>query len=75
MQKLEEALHRVESFIHTREGELKNQQERLQETHWHEVEQLEKKVSRDEAQLKDAHRRKIEIQAKIEDAQKRLTHL
>lgn len=75
LHKLEEALRRVESFIAGREPDLKAQQERLQDTHWHEVDRLEKQVSRDEQELTDALRRRSEIQAKIEDARNRLARM
>ena len=74
LQRLKEALRRVQSIIMTRESDLKTQRERLENTHWHEMDTLEKQISRNEHELKDANRRQEELLLKIKDAQSRLAH-
>ncbi len=69
--RLEEALQRVETFIHRKEEDLKTAEARMQDAHWHEVDPIEKQVSRDKDALEDARRRQADLKAKIEDAKSR----
>lgn len=68
IRKLEDALHRVESFILHKEQDIKHQEERSQAAHWNEVDPIERQLQKDRAALDDAKRRQSELTAKLEDA-------
>ncbi|PIQ25642.1 hypothetical protein COW36_21610 [bacterium (Candidatus Blackallbacteria) CG17_big_fil_post_rev_8_21_14_2_50_48_46] len=72
IQRLEEALRKVEAFIERKEPEVQAQQERLEQTDWHEQDQIERRMGQDKEALEDARRRQGELQAKLEDARNRL---
>lgn len=71
IRKLEDALHRVESFILHKEQDIKHQEERSQAAHWNEVDPIERQLQKDRAALDDAKRRQSELNAKLEDARNR----
>jgi hypothetical protein len=72
IRRLEDALQKVESFIERKEPELQAQEQRLEQTGWHEQDQIERRIVQDKEALEDARRRQGELQAKLADARNRL---
>ena len=72
LQRLEEALDRVNLLVTQKTEALDLQEKRLNEAHWSEVDPIERQFNRDERDLKSALRRQKELVAKVADAQARL---
>lgn len=72
LQRLEEALMRVNTLVAQKTESLEFQEQRLNEAHWSEVDPIERQLARDERDLKSALRRQKELMAKVEDARSRL---
>jgi hypothetical protein len=72
IRRLEDALQKVESFIERKEPEIQTQEQRLEQTGWHEQDQIERRIAQDKEALEDARRRQGELQAKLADARNRL---
>ncbi len=72
LQRLEEALERVNQLVKQKTEAVEFQEERLNQAHWSEVDPIERQFNREERDLKSALRRQKELTAKIEDARKRL---
>jgi hypothetical protein len=72
LQRLEEALERVNVLVAQKNEALDLQEKRLNEAHWSEVDPIERQFNRDERDLKSALRRQKELVAKVADARARL---
>ncbi len=72
LQRLEEALDRVNLLVKQKTESLDLQEIRLNEAHWSEVDPIERQFNRDERDLKSALRRQKELVAKVADARARL---
>ena len=72
LQRLEEALERVNLLVTQKQESLAVQEQRLNEAHWSEVDPIERQLARDERDLKSALRRQKELLAKVEDARSRV---
>lgn len=72
LQRLEEALERVNLLVAQKTESLDLQEQRLNDAHWSEVDPIERQFNRDERDLKSALRRQKELLAKVADARARL---
>lgn len=72
IRRLEEALHKVESFIQRKTLEIQTQEQRLANSNWHQQDQIEQDIQKNKAVLEDACRRQSELQTKLADARQRL---
>lgn len=72
LQRLEEALDRVNLLVTQKTESLDLQEQRLNDAHWSEVDPIERQFNRDERDLKSALRRQKELVEKVADARARL---